>query len=230
MPLSNVTASSGIPSGRKSQGRNGRLLEHAITELDTKDGAVFYVPLGVYFMFDAMSNEPLIALIAEITAAFDGVSRENGITLHQAIAIDDWKTPEEQLAARRFDIDQDWQDVPNDAIVACESALSFLDAKGFRYYLPAFMVCGLRKWDTDAGRIVDTCEYHLLHESQKSLRQSEPSSIAAKCGFTDAQCRAIAHFLRFVVGDDDELTTQPATTLQAVAKWENFVGARVPST
>ena len=178
-----------------------------------------------------MSDEPRIGeLIVEITAAFDGVSREDGITLHQAIAIDDWKTPEEQLAARRLDTEQRWQEVPHDAIVACESALSFLDAKGFRYYLPAFMACGLRNWDTDAGRVVDTCEYHLLHESQKSLRQSEPSSISAKYGFTNAQCRAIAHFLRFVVGDDDELTTQPATTLQAVAKWETFVGARVSST
>ena len=90
-----------------------------------------------------MSNEPRIdQLIVEITAAFDGVSREEGITLHQALAIDDWKTPREQLAARRLDIDQRWQDVPGDAIVAWESALSFLDAKGFRYYLTAFMVCG----------------------------------------------------------------------------------------
>ena len=178
-----------------------------------------------------MSNESRIdELIAEITSAFDGVVREDGITLHQAIAIDDWRTPEEQLAARQLDTEQRWQDVPDDVIVACESALSFLDAKGFRYYLPAFMVCGLRNWGNDVGRVVDTCEYHLLHESQKSLRQSEPASIASKYGFTDAQCRAIAQFLRFVVGDDNELATQPATTLQAVVKWENFVAARVSST
>ena len=141
-----------------------------------------------------------------------------------------WKTLEEQSAARRIDTEQRWQDVPDDAIVACESALSFLDSKGFRYYLPAFMVCGLRNWENDAGRVVDTCEYHLLHESQKSLRQSEPASIAAKYAFNDAQCKAIAHFLRFMVGDDDEHTTQPATTLQAVVKWENFVGERVSLT
>jgi len=120
--------------------------------------------------------------------------------------------------------------VPDDAIVACESALSFLDPKGFRYYLPAFMVCGLRNWENDAGRVVDTCEYHLLHESKKSLRQSEPASIAAKYGFNDVQCRSIAHFLRFVVGDDDELATQPATTFQAVEKWERFAGDRVSFT
>src|SRR5438876_2661803 len=128
--------------------------------------------------FDAMSNESYIGdLIAEITVAFDSVARGDGTTLHEAIAIDDWKTAEEQLAARRLDTEQRWQDVPDDAIVACESALSFLDPKAFRYYLPAFMVCGLRNWENDAGRVVDTCEYHLLHESQKSLRQSEPASI-----------------------------------------------------
>jgi len=179
-----------------------------------------------------MSNETHIGeLIAEITNAFDRVARADGTTLHEAIAIDDWKTREEQLAARRLDTEQRWQDIPDDVIVACESALPFLDTKGFRYYLPAFMVCGLRNWENDAGRVVDTCEYNLLHERQKSLRQSDPASIAAKYGLTDAQCKAIAHFLRFVVGnDDDELTTQPATTLQAVAKWERFAGDRVSLT
>jgi len=175
-----------------------------------------------------MSNEPRIAeLIAEISSAFDGVARDDGTTLHEAIALDNWKTREEQFAARRLDTERRWQDIPDEAIVACESALPFLDARGFRYYLPAFMVCGLRNGDNDAGRVVDTCEYNLLHEPQKSLRQSEPASIATKYSFTDAQCQAIAHFLRFVVGDDDELTTQPATTLQAVAKWERFAKERV---
>jgi hypothetical protein len=178
-----------------------------------------------------MSNEShIVELIAEITAAFDGVAREDGTTLHEAIAIDNWKSPEEQHAARRVDTEQRWQDVPPEAIIACESALSFLDPKGFRYYVPAFMVCGLRNWGNDAGLIVDTCEYHLLHEPQKSLRQSDPASIAAKYGFTDAQCKSIAHFLRFVVGKDDAFTTQPATALRAVAKWETFVGNRVSLT
>src|SRR5262245_37614692 len=168
-----------------------------------------------------MSNEPRIAeLIVEITGAFDGVAREDGVTLHQAIAIDDYKTDQEQLDARRLDTEQRWQDVPVEAIVACNSALSFLDPKGFRYYLPAFMVAGLTNWDNEAGGAADTFEYDLLHEYPKSRRQSEPASIAGKYGYSVAQCRAIAHFLRFVVGEDDEFTTQHATTLEAVAKWE----------
>jgi hypothetical protein len=91
-----------------------------------------------------MSNRPiendLNQLIAEITAAFDGVAREDGTTLHEAIAIDNWRSHEEQMTARRLDTEQRWQDVPGEAILACESVLPFLNPKGFRYYLPAFMV------------------------------------------------------------------------------------------
>src|ERR1700730_355934 len=171
-----------------------------------------------------MPDESHIAkLIAEITVAFDGVVREDGTTLHEAIAIDDRKSRDEQLAARRLDTERRWQDVPGESILASCSVPHFLDARGFRYYLPAFIVYGLKHWDTLTSSILDTCEYCLLHESQKSLRKSEPASIAAKYDFTDAQCRAIAHFLRFHVGHDDEFTSQSATTLLAVAKWEYFI-------
>ena len=185
---------------------------------------------GCVPLFDAMSDVTRIAdLIAEITEAFDGVAREDGITLHQAIAIDDRKTDQEEWEARRLDTEQRWQDVPLEAIVACNNALSFLDRPGFRYYLPAFMVCALTTWDSEAGDAANTCEHHLLQEYPKSLRQSEPASIAAKYGFNEAQCRAIAHYLRFVIGEDDEFTTEHATTLEAVAKWERFVNGDVPT-
>jgi hypothetical protein len=180
---------------------------------------------------DAMNNETNFesqrdALITEITAAFDRVSREDGTTLHEAKAIDDWKTPQEQQAAREFDTEQRWQDVPDDDILVSESALSFLDAKGFRYYLPAFMLCGLKDWENDSSGILHSCEYHLLHESQKSLRKSEPKEIAAKYKFTNEQCRAIANFLRFVVGEDDEFTRAERPILLAVEKWEKYVEER----
>lgn len=177
---------------------------------------------------DAMCNERqreerLNKLIAEITAAFDGVSREDGITLHEAKAIDDWKPSEELQAARQLDTEQRWQDVPDEDLLASDSPLPFFDAKGFRYYLPAFMLCGLKDWENDSSGILHSCVYNLLHESQKSLRKSEPASIAAEYGFTEAQCKAIANFLRFVIGEDNEFITEERTTLQAVEKWEKLV-------
>src|SRR5215210_2470119 len=103
------------------------------------------------------------ALVVEISAAFDGVSREGGTTLHEAEAMDDWKSPEEQRAARRLDPETRWQDVPDADISACCSALSFLNERGFRYYIPAFMVYSLRHWGDDRHGILNSCEYHLLH-------------------------------------------------------------------
>lgn len=160
------------------------------------------------------------ALIAEITAAFDGVSREEGTTLHEAIAIDDWASPDEQRAARRLDIEARWQDVPEDDIFSCCSALSFLDEKGFRYYLPAFMIYGLKHWGVDWRGILGSCEYHLLHEYPKSLRKSDPASIAGKYRFTDAQSKVIARLLRFLVESDE---SAERATVEAVEKWERYV-------
>jgi hypothetical protein len=164
------------------------------------------------------------ALIAEITAAFDGVARQDGTTLHEAIAIDDYKSSEEQRAARECDTERRWQDVPDNDIVACESALSFLCEKGFRYYIPAFMICSLKYWEEYLLPLsipaLNSCQFHLTHESQKSLRESEPESIAREYQFTDIQCRAIANFLRFVV--DFDPTSADEVTIKAVEKWERF--------
>src|SRR5215204_4680210 len=160
------------------------------------------------------------ALIAEITAAFDGVSREDGMTLHEAEAMDDWKSSAEQRAARRLDLESRWQDVPDDDIFACCSALSFLNEKGFRYYIPAFMVYGLRHWGDDWNGILNSCEYHLLHDYPKSLRKSEPAAIAGKYQFTDAQSKAVARLLRLLI-DFDEIAGDGAT-VEAVERWERY--------
>lgn len=160
-------------------------------------------------------------VIDDIASAFGGVSREDGTTLHEAIALDDSASDEEQRAARRLDVDMSWQDVPDADIWACNSALSFVDEKGFRYYIPAFMTHALRHWEDDVdGYVLSACTYHLLHESSKSLRKSEPASLAARYSFTGAQSRAVARFLRFIIEfgeySGDEVTSA------AVQRWESF--------
>ncbi len=127
--------------------------------------------------FDAMSQHTnrersRQELIAEIVSAFDGVEREDGITIHEAIAIDDYKSDEEQLDARRLDTEKRWQDVPAEAIVACDSALSFLDSKSFRYYLPAFMVCGLSCTNTQ-----NRCANPIPHQSPPSTASPMHSAV-----------------------------------------------------
>jgi len=160
------------------------------------------------------------ALIAEIAEAFDGVSRDDGTTLHEAMVMDDRGSEEEQRAARLLDVDERWQDVSDD-IAGYESALSFLDAKGFRYYIPAFMTYALNHWGDDWYSTLSFCQSHLTKESQKSLRKSEPASIASKFDFNAAQCSVIAKFLRFIIDFDVSMAT--LAEVGAVEKWEKFV-------
>lgn len=158
------------------------------------------------------------ALIVQIAAAFASVTRDEGTTLHEAIAMDDRKTPQEQRAARRFDRDECWQDVPDAVIAASGAALHFLDAKGFRYYLPAFMIYELRNWENST--LFTSSSYRLLNDHPHSMRQSQPATIAARFGFDRAQCRAVAAFLRFEI-DSYEILTSKAV-VEMVKKWEAY--------
>jgi hypothetical protein len=167
------------------------------------------------------------ALIAEINHAFDGVSRGYGITLHEAIALDDYAPQEERMAARRRDRESSWQEVTDQDVLECQSALSFLDPEGFRYYIPTFMILGLKlmqlpRFDArdDQAGILHSSSYHLLHFYPKSLRQSEPALFVDKYRFSNAQCRVIAKFLRLII--DCEEWGADEVTVNAVERWEQF--------
>jgi hypothetical protein len=58
---------------------------------------------------------PKSVLIDEITTAFDGVTRDDGVTLHQAIALDHYggHDPEKMAEARAKDLETRWQDIPH---------------------------------------------------------------------------------------------------------------------
>ncbi|MBW3636304.1 MAG: hypothetical protein KY445_07550 [Armatimonadetes bacterium] len=94
-----------------------------------------------------------LALIEEITRAFDGVSRENGVSLSEARVIDDCGSDEERGKARARDTETRWQDVPDDDISHASDRPAFLDAVGFRYYVPAFVVWFLRYTDSGSGQV-----------------------------------------------------------------------------
>ena len=91
------------------------------------------------------------ALLAEIYDAFPGGSRQGGVSWSESVVIDDYGSPEERAAARAQDRDAKWQDLLDDTSWNPERGVggwSFLDAIGFRYYLPAAMVISVRQgWD-----------------------------------------------------------------------------------
>jgi hypothetical protein len=134
------------------------------------------------------------------------------------MVLDNYGSAQAQAEARTLDPEERWQLVPDQALIDCESALSFLDPPGFRFYLPAFMRAGLRQFPQDPHGFRSSCEFHLTRDRGKSLRQSDPAVIAAKYGFTPAQVQAIAQFLRFTLDSDPYQET--AVFWQAVERWE----------
>lgn len=140
-------------------------------------------------------------LIAEITAAFDGVAREGGVSLREGRVLDDFGTEEQCAAARLLDTDTRWQDVSDADLEEYESSLSFFDAIGFRYYLPAYMLRDLRLninptygMSSDIVIPLDPCVGTNLHDY--SLDQFRL--------LTPQQGRAVCRFLRFVAMHGNE--------------------------
>lgn len=83
------------------------------------------------------------SLVSQIESAFKGVSRQGGVSWHEAEAMDDYASPEELAIARLKDTDRRWQDLVNDPrwpAYDCPASWSFLDPIGFRYYLPAALI------------------------------------------------------------------------------------------
>jgi hypothetical protein len=150
-------------------------------------------------------------VVQEIESAFRGVRRENGITFHEAKALDDYAMEDERVAARLLDRESRWEDVPDDQIEKSSgSILFYLDAIGFRYYLPAFMRWSVKNYGS--GWVTADVTVRILDPSVSA--DTERYS-----GFTSEQAAAIVAFLRFVANRGDTLA--PAA-LGALSFWERY--------
>ena len=132
------------------------------------------------------------ALLAEIEAAFAGVSRDGGISLHEAAAIDGYALPEQRAAARLRDQESRWQDVPDEHIVRNDSVFSFLDDIGRAYYAPAYM-----SWLVRTG-------YATQSNSADAILFAFDPCHAWERILTPAQRKAVAGFLLYVYEVLDE--------------------------
>ena len=80
-------------------------------------------------------------LSEQIELHFGNVELGNGISITQARGIDDnWYCDPKD---RELDTELRWQDVSDEKIERLADTLAFLDAEGFRFYFPRFMVFAL---------------------------------------------------------------------------------------
>ena len=127
-------------------------------------------------------------IIAQIRAAFEGVTLGKGISLKQAQVIDQYGegvTDTEFDALPRSEITDSWPDVPLSELE--RDCIAHLDDEGLRYYLPALMLSLLSNYDRRSMRVIGT------------LAALYPKSIdvgARSYAFlTDDQHRAVACFM-----------------------------------
>jgi hypothetical protein len=146
------------------------------------------------------------ALITDIEKAFDGVQREDGVTLHEARVIDDYGTDEERAKARENDTEQRWQNIPDKWIEKFPDALPFLCPKSFKYYLPAFMIWALKYYDTSDSFTGDAVIYSLEIDDPEDYKLERFRSLS------NWQASVVAKFLYYFaeLADKDHVDDQIA--------------------
>ena len=139
-------------------------------------------------------------LLDQIHEAFGSVQLGDGVTLHEATAIDDYATPAQRQAARQLDTARRWQDVPDEHIAKHCSVFSFLDVKGHVFYTPAYM-CWLLRTGYDTPSNSTEAAHAALNPwgKHEGGRQLKPHDM-----FSPAQCQAIAQYLLYIYEVLDE--------------------------
>lgn len=93
-------------------------------------------------------------LINKIKIAFSDVTLGDGIGLWEAQAIDDYEPESVQRKNKQKDKKTDWSSFNYAELQRCRSSLSFFDASGMRFHLPAFLIGSIK------GELVDPV-FHL---------------------------------------------------------------------
>jgi len=90
-----------------------------------------------------------------IITAYSGVTLEDGIGLYEGLEIDSYASAKERAAARQKDEKENWTKIPVDLLNGAATSLSYFDAKGMRFHLPAYLVADLR------GQLHQDIRFHL---------------------------------------------------------------------
>lgn len=126
-----------------------------------------------------------------IENAFDGVCLDGGVSLDQAQAYDDNMegiTQAEFEALHENEETENWRAVPFEALDT-NPCLAFFDKKAFRYYIPAYMLSLIDRYDPTSMRVISTLS-ELCPEHDLERRHIPTFAI-----LDEAQSFAVASFL-----------------------------------
>ncbi len=141
----------------------------------------------------------------EICRAFAGVTLGSGVGLREAQVLDSYGDEAERAARRREDEKEDWRMIRPADLNRCNSSLSFFDALGMRFHLPAFLVADLD------GVYEFGMAFHLTHLDAHGIGQF---SLLSR-----EQRAAVRRYLRFISTLDGYAFERPAILSAIVDYW-----------
>lgn len=136
---------------------------------------------------DQVSPMNKALVIESIRKAFCNVKLGDGIGLWEARAVDDYQSEDVQRKKREMDEKEDWSSFTPDVLQKCHSSLSFFDANGMRFHLPAFIIESLK------GEVDDPV-FHLTLLDDYAL-----SKLAT---LSDDQIKAVVNYLFWCLGNE----------------------------
>lgn len=134
-------------------------------------------------------------IVALIEEAFSGVRLGKGIGLREAQGLDDYASAETCAAYRANDEKDDWSRIPVGELNACYSSLSFFDAEGMRFHLPAFLIAEL------SGGYLQDMSFQLAFLNEYSMGQYALLSPAER--------KAVRAYLLFLLDDESYAFSRP---------------------
>ena len=88
-------------------------------------------------------GDELDSLIAEVENAFAGTLLGDGTGLLEAQGLDDYACKQELAEFRNNDEHADWRRIEIETLNRCYAAITFMNARGFVFHLPAFLIAEL---------------------------------------------------------------------------------------
>jgi hypothetical protein len=121
-------------------------------------------------------NDRQRQLLASVDSAFRGVALGSGVSLHETRVLDDYGTDEQRRAARAPDEKHDWRNLIHDPdlpfLCGVAGGLSFFDAAGMRFHLPACFSRAIQDPEgTRVGDMVESLLFHLTHLDDYQLER-----------------------------------------------------------
>ena len=141
------------------------------------------------------------SIIGDIHDAFRGV-RRGEITLHEAVVLDEYGTPEARDEARQRDTEERWEQLPDTHVEECGWALCHVDPQSWQYYIAPLMIWSLRYFRSNDDSVVPdftiyTFDPNVKHEDLRSYKLDRHRLL------DDAQARCVCRFLRYMAQHGD---------------------------